>query len=304
MIGPSDDPEDRAMIRGSGGPGQVDRAPTTGKAIGIAFLASIVASIALAVVYFAGGQPQLEGTFLFIALGGIGVGLILWGHRFLPVGRDVQEREPMASPAEQREEAEEALGAGAEMLSRRRALFRMLGAALAALGLAALFPIRSLGRAPGGALFHTAWRPGSRAVDANGDPVAVDAMSPGQVVTVFPEGSVGSADSQTLLIGLEPSQYHPLPGRENWAPNGVVGFSKVCTHAGCPVGLYQPSEHRLFCPCHQSVFDVLQAARPVGGPASRPLPQLPLTTDPDGNVVARSDYTEPIGPGFWDRGGS
>jgi ubiquinol-cytochrome c reductase iron-sulfur subunit len=296
--------DDDQMIRGSGGPGQVDRAPTTGKAIGIVFLASILASIALAVVYFAGGQPQLEGAFLFIALGGIGVGLILWGHRFLPIGRDVQEREPMASPAAQREGAEEALGTGAEMLSRRRALFRMLGAALAALGVAALFPIRSLGRAPGGALFHTAWRPGSRAVDANGDPVSADAMTPGQVVTVFPEGSVGSADSQTLLIGLEPSQYHPLPGRETWAPNGVVGFSKVCTHAGCPVGLYQPSEHRLFCPCHQSVFDVLQAARPVGGPASRPLPQLPLTTDSDGNIVARSDFTEPIGPGFWDRGSS
>jgi ubiquinol-cytochrome c reductase iron-sulfur subunit len=296
--------DEDGMVRGSGGPGQVDRTPTTGRAIGVAFLASVLASVALAVVYFAGGQPQLEGTFLFIALGGIGVGLILWGHRFLPVGRDVQQREPMASSGEQREEAEEALGAGAEMLSRRRALFRMLGAAIAALGVAALFPIRSLGRAPGGALFHTAWRPGSRAVDANGDPVAADAMSPGQIVTVFPEGAVGSADSQTVLIGLEPGLYHPLPGREGWAPNGIVGFSKVCTHAGCPVGLYQPNEHRLFCPCHQSVFDVLQAARPVGGPAARPLPQLPLTTDADGNIVARSDFTEPIGPGFWDRGSS
>jgi ubiquinol-cytochrome c reductase iron-sulfur subunit len=82
-----------------------------------------------------------------------------------------------------------------------------------------------------------------------------------------------------------------------------VGFSKVCTHVGCPVGLYQPSEHRLFCPCHQSAFDVLDAARPIAGPAARPLPQLPLAIDDEGYVIAQSDFTEPIGPGFWERGG-
>jgi ubiquinol-cytochrome c reductase iron-sulfur subunit len=287
---------------GSGGPEQVDRAPTTGKAVGVAFAASVAASIGLAIVYLRGGQPQLEGVLLFVSLGGIGVGLIVWARRFLPVGHDVQAREPMPSPPRERREAEEALGEGAEMLSRRRALFRMLGAALAALGVAALFPIRSLGRAPSGSLFHTSWRPGSRAVDVNGNSVTADAMAPGEIVTVFPEGSVGSADSQTVLIGLEPDLYRPLPGREDWAPNGIVGFSKVCTHAGCPVGLYQPSEHRLFCPCHQSVFDVLNGAKPIGGPASRPLPQLPLSVDAEGNLAARSDFTEPIGPGFWDRG--
>ena len=286
------------------GPDEVRRPPTTGKAVGTSFALSIAASIGLAIVYALGGQPQLEGALLLIALGGIGIGLILWAERFLPIGRDVQDREPMPSPLQERREAEVALGEGAEMLSRRRALFRMLGAALAALGVAALFPIRSLGRSPGGSLFHTAWRPGSRAVDENGNPILGQAMAPGQIVTVFPERAVGSPDSQTVLIKLEPGLYHPLPGREDWAPRGIVGFSKICTHAGCPVGLYQANEHRLFCPCHQSVFDVLGAARPVGGPAARPLPQLPLELDAEGFVVARRDFTEPVGPGFWDRGSS
>jgi ubiquinol-cytochrome c reductase iron-sulfur subunit len=82
-----------------------------------------------------------------------------------------------------------------------------------------------------------------------------------------------------------------------------VAFSKVCTHAGCPVGLYQPSSHELFCPCHQSAFNVLDAAAPTAGPATRPLPQLPLAVDENGFLIASGDYPEPVGPGFWSRPG-
>jgi ubiquinol-cytochrome c reductase iron-sulfur subunit len=173
--------------------------------------------------------------------------------------------------------------------------------ALAALGAAALFPIRSLGTAPGRALLTTAWRRGRRAVGVDGQLVQAGEIVPGSVVTVYPEGHAGAADSPTLLIGLEPGAYRPLPGREAWAPNDIIAYSKICTHAGCPVGLYQPDSHRLFCPCHQSVFDVLDGAKPIGGPATRPLPQLPIAVDDQGHVVALSDFTEPVGPGFWDR---
>ena len=265
----------------------------------LAFGASILASLGLTVVYLLGGQPQLEGALLLVATGGIGIGLVLWAKGFMPIGKDVESREPLPSFPDERDRAEETFGAGAEIVARRTVLLRTLGAALATLGIAALFPIRSLGRAPGAALFGTAWRPGRRAVDGDGTPIRGSDLGPGTVVTVFPEGDVGSADAQTLLIGLEPGRYRPLPGREDWAVGDVVGFSKVCTHVGCPVGLYQPDEHRLFCPCHQSVFDVLDGARPIAGPAARPLPQLPLSVDDEGYVVARSDFTEPIGPGFW-----
>jgi ubiquinol-cytochrome c reductase iron-sulfur subunit len=278
----------------NGGPRRSAAAPS------LAFVVSVLASSGLTVVYFLGGQTQLEGALLLIALGGIGTGLILWAKRFMPVGHGVQQREGLSSPPSEREKAHDAIETGAEILTRRKALLRMLAGALAALGIAALFPIRSLGRAPKRALFHTEWRAGLRAVDATGVPVKADEVVTGTIVTVFPEGFEGSADSQAVLIGLEPGQYRPLPGREDWAPENIVGYSKVCTHVGCPVGLYQPSEHRLFCPCHQSVFDVLEAARPISGPAARPLPQLPLEIDGDGTLLARGDFPEPVGPGFWE----
>jgi ubiquinol-cytochrome c reductase iron-sulfur subunit len=273
-----------------------------GVAVGVVFFASVLASVGLAIVYIAGGSPQVEGALLLVALGGIGVGLILWAKRFMPVGVDVEEREPLPSTTAERAVAGEAFTSGAELVARRRVLVRMLAAALGALGVAALFPIRSLGRAPGGALFHTRWRAGVRAVDGGGTPVQAAQVTPGTVITVFPEGYIGTADSQTLLIGLGPGLYRPASGREDWAPEGVIGYSKICTHVGCPVGLYQPSEHLLFCPCHQSAFDVLDGARPVAGPAARPLPQLPLAIDDQGYVVAQADFPEPVGPGFWERG--
>ena len=40
----------------------------------------------------------------------------------------------------------------------------------------------------------------------------------------------------------------------------------------------------------------------VFGPAARALPQLPLTLDADGYIVAARDFTQPVGPSFWERG--
>ena len=275
-----------------------------GRWIAIAFGASAAASVGLTVVYFFGGQPQLEGTLLGIALGGLAVGLALWAANFMPKGPFVEGRK-VAVEGEDRgefERAERTFEAGAgDALGRRSFLVKMLGAALGALGLAALFPIRSLGERPGRAFFRTHWTEGARAVTPAGIPVRPDTLEIGGVLTVFPEGHEDAADSQTLLIRLGEDEYRALPGREDWAPEDVVGFSKICTHAGCPVGLYQQETNELFCPCHQSVFDVLRGAEPTAGPATRPLPQLPLGIDEDGYIVATGDFLEPVGPGFWDR---
>ncbi len=86
-----------------------------------------------------------------------------------------------------------------------------------------------------------------------------------------------------------------------WTIDGLVAYSKVCTHAGCPVGLYQSESSLLLCPCHQSTFDVLNGAEPTFGPATRALPQLPIAVDEEGFVIATADYSEPVGPGFWNR---
>jgi ubiquinol-cytochrome c reductase iron-sulfur subunit len=276
-------------------------APSPTRAIALAFVVSLVASVALCVVYINGGQPQLEGLLLFFALGGIAAGFIHWGATLLPQGPYLQQRHELASGERSQDDATETLEEGMAVLDRRRLLVRLVGGAFVALGAALVFPVRSLGQRPGGSLFKTPWGRGARVVDEHDHPVRPGDLDVGGVLTVFPEGNTEAADAQTLLIRLAAGQYRPRPGREGWAVGDVVAFSKVCPHAGCPVGLYEPDTHRLYCPCHQSVFDVLDAAEPTSGPATRPLPQLPLAVDADGFLVAQSDYHEPIGPGFWNR---
>jgi ubiquinol-cytochrome c reductase iron-sulfur subunit len=127
-------------------------------------------------------------------------------------------------------------------------------------------------------------------------------MDIGGFITVFPEGHLDAADSQTVLLRVDTETLVPVEGREDWTPEGFMAYSKICTHAGCPIGLYQPATGELFCPCHQSVFDATDAAAPAGGPATRPLPQLPLAVDDEGYLIAQGDFSDPVGPGFWSLG--
>lgn len=270
------------------------------RAIVLAFGLSTLAGLALAVVYFRGGQPQWEGALLCLSLGGIGVGLVMWGKHLLAGETVIGPREPLAS-TEQEQEALETSYERGEELARRPLLVRGLLAAGAALGVAALFPIRSLGPQPGRSLFVTPWRKGLRLVRDDGTPVRPNDLPANGVLTVFPEGFPTAADAQTILVKVTPEQMPELSRHVSGTPEGVVAYSKICTHAGCPVGLYRTSTHELFCPCHQSTFDVLQAARPVFGPAARPLPQLRLDVDAEGYLIAQGDFSEPVGPGFWNR---
>jgi quinol---cytochrome c reductase iron-sulfur subunit len=259
---------------------------------------STMASIGLTVVYARGGQPQLEGVLLFVSLGGLAVALIVWAHRFLPLGPYEQEREPMQPPAREERAFLQTLERGGAVIGRRRFLTRLLGVTAAALGAAAVFPIRSFGPRPGRAYLRTAWRRGARVVTRDGNPVAPGDLEPGGTLVVFPEDAP-AADSQVVLVRLTPGELQ-TPTRLDWAPDDIVGYSRLCTHAGCPVGLYEQESNQLFCPCHQSVFDVTRAARPVSGPATRPLPQLPMEIGDDGFLVARSDFEDVVGPGFWE----
>ncbi|MEA2827716.1 MAG: ubiquinol-cytochrome c reductase iron-sulfur subunit [Actinomycetota bacterium] len=268
--------------------------------VATSFLLSAAAALALALVYMTGGNPQLEGTFLALALAGLAVGFVMWANHLMPRGPFVDDRhEPGGSEAEL-EEVEADVERGG-ILTRRKLILRSLGLAAGGLGAAALFPIRSLGPSPGRALVETPWRDGMRLVSDDGRPVLASEVPLEGLVTVFPEGQPGSADGQAVLVRVGPGLITPLRGREDWAPDGYVAYSKVCTHAGCPVGLYQAESHELLCPCHQSSFDVLHHARPVFGPAAAPLPQLPLRIDGEGFLVAGGDFSEPVGPVFWRR---
>jgi ubiquinol-cytochrome c reductase iron-sulfur subunit len=269
--------------------------------IAVAFVAAVFGGFGLAAAYAAGGQPQVEGALLFVTLTGIGVGIATWGKYLFPNGPYEQEREPLTSSDEEREALARSMERGSADLSRRRFLRRLMIAAGGALGVALLFPIRSLGPNPDDVLEHTLWTDGARLVDMFGHPVAPSSVAVGGVITVFPEGAVGDATSQALLIHAGPEPVVTRPGRETWSPDGFLAFSKVCTHAGCPVGLYQHSTNQLVCPCHQSLFNVLEGARVVFGPAPRALPQLPLAVDGGGFLVAQHDFDEAVGPSFWDR---
>ena len=272
----------------------------------VAFVVAILASLGLAVVYWRGGQAQLEGVLLGLALGGIGVGAVVWAQRFMPDEEVAEDRPVLASDEEQIAAFTASLQKGGENLGRRGLLVKLGLGALATLGLAAVFPLRSLGPRPGRGLKRTPYNAGGvRLVTEEGEPIRPEDLEPGALLTVFPAGAIRDAQAPTLLIQLEEddlARFRPREGREGWTPEGVVAFSKLCTHTGCPVGLYQQELKLLLCPCHQSTFDVLQAAEPVFGPAARPLPQLPLGIDDAGFLIATGEFSSPVGGGFWDRG--
>jgi len=262
-----------------------------------------LAGLVLLVVYVLGGQTQIEGIVLGIALGSLGLGVVLWAQALMSTPIVIEERhDPSSTPGEAADFAA-ALNEEAGF-TRRKLLVGMLLAAFAGLGAALAIPALSLGPAPGQEQFQTAWRRGLRLVRLDGTPVRADDLSIDSLLTVFPEGATGSADSQTLLIRVPAELLRLDPERAAWAPNGYVAYSKLCTHAGCPVGLFRATERRLICPCHQSTFDVLTGATPVFGPAGRPLPQLPIRLQPDGTFIADGDFPEAVGPSFWNLGSS
>ena len=258
-----------------------------------------------------GLSTRLLGIGLGISMFCIGAGAIHWAKTLMPDDEVVAVRKPMRSSDEDRTEAIAALkkGAAEAGLGRRTLIRNSLLGALAPLGLLAIIPLRDLGPLPGAALETTAWKGGKRLVtDPTGRPIKLSDVSIGSVVHVEPEGIEDyahplneRAKTATLLIRLAPEDITD-PKQKRWSVDGVVAYSKICTHLGCPVGLYEQQTHHLLCPCHQSTFDVTKDCAVIFGPAARSLPQLPLGVDSEGYLVSTMDYQEPVGPSFWERG--
>jgi ubiquinol-cytochrome c reductase iron-sulfur subunit len=272
------------------------------RSAGVAFAVAIVCGIGLFVVYFTGGQNQLEGILFALAFGGLGVGIGIWANKLLDAREVVEERHELTSGPAGRQAFEAAFAEEiGPTLGRRSLLVKLLAGAGGALGLALLLPVLSLGPAPGNSLKVTPWARGKRVVDEEGELVTLDSVPEDGFLTVFPEGNAGTADAQALLIHVRPGTLRLPPDRLAAVPEGThVAYSKICTHAGCPVGLYRAENQSLLCPCHQSQFDVADGAKPFFGPAARPLPQLPLGVDDEGVLIALGDFYDPVGPAFWD----
>lgn len=259
---------------------------------------------------FGAAYVQNAGDFwlgISIAVGmlAFGMGIASWGMYLMPRGPFEEPRAPMkTTPAEKQLFIGDFSSRGKVAIERRGFLAKIMGAAAGVLGIVAMFPlIRSLGPKPGTRLDTTTWKKGSYLTDINNRRLTVQDVNVGGFITCFPESDVGGAISQTLLLRPQTTDIVTMKGRETWAPQGFIAFSKVCTHAGCPVGLYEQATEQLLCPCHQSLFDIYTGCVPVFGPAPRPLPQLPLYIDSKGYIRAQAPYNEPVGPGFWTRGG-
>jgi|SRR5882757_9151714 len=247
------------------------------------------------------------GISLGVALLGIGCGAVLWAKKLMPEEEVAQDRhdDPSTEFDMQTTGSTIVQGLVDTGLGRRKVLTRSLGLGAGAFGLAALFPVvGGLIVRPRGELDHTLWRKGVRLVQVDGTPLRPEDMEPGSLATVFPNVPDGTTNAYapTMLIRLRPGTViKTRKGQQNFQWGDYVAYSKICTHLGCPVSLYEQQTNRILCPCHQSQFDVLQDAKPIFGPATRPLPQLPITVDADGYFIARSDYIEPVGPAFWER---
>src|ERR1700691_2789560 len=258
------------------------------------------------------------GTSLSIALLALGTGSMIWVRHLTPNIEIEEERHDLNSTPQDRRQFQKMFAEGAAMsqMTKRPLLRRTMLIATAPLALAPLFLLRDLGPLPGTTLRHTVWRKNLRAVTLGGlRPLRPSDMpTPGELITVIPEGYQDNADAQAMagviLIKFAPGQLHfpdrydgnTLIATMNWTVDDIVAYSKICTHVGCPVALYEQTTHHILCPCHQSTFDATTGATVIFGPAPRPLPQLPMTVDAEGYLVAKSDFTQPVGPSFWERG--
>jgi len=249
----------------------------------------------------------LLGIFMTLGLGGLGMAVIGYAKWLLPDEESVQERHDGRSDKDDRSATTATLleMVDSAELGRRSLIKRTLGLSVLGAGALAVAPLGGLIKEPGRALYTTPWKAGVRLVREDGTPIKPADLKPGGLETVYPDvpHAVLASDAPTLLIRLRPNEEAKIGnGRESYHYGDYFAYSKVCTHAGCPVGLLEDETNLLLCPCHQSQFDVLQGCRPIFGPASRPLPQLPIELDDDGYFIAKSDYTEPVGPAFWERG--
>lgn len=75
---------------------------------------------------------------------------------------------------------------------------------------------------------------------------------------------------------------------------GVLAYSGVCTHEGCPVNMWMRDLQFLFCSCHGSQYDPKAGAEVQAGPAPRPLPALPVKVE-DGVPVVAGQFSGRVG---------
>ncbi len=295
------------------------------KGISLLFLMSGLLSAAAFTLYFLfpivpGDLLSVRLNTLFVGVGiaasllCLGVGAVHWAKTLMHGHDLVEERHETRGDDATRARAVEIFQEANKESgwTRRRLLRNSLITALAAFPIPAFAMFRDLAPAadPVEALKHTIWKAGTRlARDPSGTPIKASEVTLGSAFHVIPENLHEyeetflneKAKAAVLLMRLPVESLNISEERKDWSYDGIVAYSKICTHVGCPVALYEQQSHHLLCPCHQSQFDVANECAVIFGPAARPLPQLPITVDAEGYLVAQSDFLEPVGPSFWER---
>jgi ubiquinol-cytochrome c reductase iron-sulfur subunit len=241
----------------------------------------------------------------------IGMGAVHWAKTLMPDQEVIAYRHELKSEPQDRDALVKTAKEGAEAagLGRRPLIKRSLIGAAALAGLPGVLMLRDLGPLPGKSLEQTSWKTGTRLVTDPGDrPIKASDLEVGAVAQVLPELLPGQkrtlediGKDAVLLIRLRPAEFQLNAERLSWTHEGIIAFSKICSHMGCAVALYEQTTKHLLCPCHQSTFDVTRAAKVIFGPSARPLPQLAITVDAEGNLIAKQPFTEAVGPSFWER---
>ena len=256
--------------------------------VAVALLSAVAGALAFGASILADWPVEAQGLALAAGAGGLALAVRRLSAARYPQLVAVEERKAPASQGGPLTTV--------RPVTRRSFLGRALLAVAGLLGVSLVVPLSSLGDPRSGVMSVTGWRSGVRLIDPDGNPLRPgDVVAPGQA-TVWPEGSSFSEISSVILVRLAGAGPEP-PTNLDWVVEGeLVAYSKICTHTGCPVGMLRADDAGLYCPCHQAQFDARRAAQPTFGPASRPLPQLPLGVDGDGYLVALGDFEQPVGP--------
>jgi ubiquinol-cytochrome c reductase iron-sulfur subunit len=271
------------------------------------FAGCVLCAVGFIVVFFLEASTQWQGLTIGGAFVFLAAALSVAGNGLVPQVTEVEPRPQLEHPELHGELVDE-VRHGGDGISRRKLLVAGGLGAGATVGAALAVPAVSLGPAVHDSPSQTPWRDGRRLVDEQDEPIAVDGVEQGSFLTAFPEGAdKRELGSPVVVVRVDPRTLRLPADRRDWAPEGILAFSKICTHAGCAVTLYrsplyEPTAERepaLQCPCHYSTFAVRRAAEVTLGPAPRPLPQLPLRVDADGLLLAAGPLSGPVGPSWW-----